>query len=132
MSKKRDIGLVLGTCQRGGSGKYRLSVQEITTTYVSAQSHSHAWVTGAKVGNYAVIDLENNLWRIFTTQTEANTFLVGWNTKDQIMPLTYYHRTKEYLSDAELAIRSREIGAKDKIKREQKEKERWDELTSYF
>ena len=61
-----------------------------------------------------------------------NGWLIGTCQKsgEEDLHLTYSHRTREYLIDPELVIREREVTAKRKIRQEEQEKNRWDELTS--
>lgn len=46
------------------------------------------------------------------------------------MPLTWYPRTREYLSPHALKDRKREVTGRRKVKRDEEIKNRWDELNS--
>ena len=127
MSERGPAGLIFGIDDKSGEGgKYDVIVREVTEDMLSPKQN---WVND-NIGQYAVLDRDDRLFKLFDTQAEANVYANAKNLTFEKAPLTWYQPTREWLSDATLAERKRERLGREKDKEMDRQKDRWDELTS--
>ncbi len=122
---------LFGVCDRCGvGGSPTLTVYAVSLTMLTATWRLKNNWHKLNVGNYAVLDGNNMLRRLFKTEALANTYKSYADDVEELVPLTYYPRTRESLCEYDLKKRERELEDKAHIKQGEKSRDLWAELTS--
>lgn len=120
---------VFGQCEDEGCGseKFAYTVWEV----VDDDTYGYNWIS-ENVGKFAVLDEDNWLVHLYSTEANANTYKNAINKVVKGVFLKYFVNTGQYLCQLHYNEKMREIGGEEKIREEEKQKDRWDELVSPF
>ena len=120
-------GGVFGQCEGEGCGdeKYAYTVWEV----VDDNTYNYNWIS-SNVGKFAVLDEDNWLVHLYNTLAEANTYRKAINKTLKNILLKYFADTGQLLCQLHYNEKVRQRGWKEKIKEEERQKDRWDELTA--